>query len=244
MTTKIISRNFNEIKTVSQNSKQLKLLKDSHCSFKSDSDHSLKKSNPRNYYSGEFLHPQKSIFNKKLSKISSEDDRNLLIREYFITQPSLRPKLRKFTAKYINSIETVLEILKWSRKKGVQEAYDSAIDLLSECGSILIKLANSDAIERSNENHDHIAIEEEWEVLIKGIACACNLSTEQRFNTITQLISKQKSRLVKASIIDALLIMQDEIKPDTIKKHLAYFLSDNEADEYIRDYAQEAAQEI
>ncbi len=244
MTTKIISRHFNEIETVSQNPKKLKSLKDSHCSFKLNSDHPLKRSNFRNYHSEEFLHPQKSIFNKKSSKISSENDPNLLIREYFITKPSLRPKLRKFTAKYVNSVKIVLDILKWSRKKGVQEAYDSAIDLLSECGSILIKLANSDAIERSTENHNHIAIEEEWEVLIKGIACACNLSAEQRFNTITKLISKQKSRLVKASIIDALLIMQDEIKPDAIKKHLAYFLSDNEADEYIRDYAQEAYQEI
>lgn len=244
MKTQIVPEPFNEIETQYYSPKKSKISKDSHYSINLASDHSLKRSNSPKYSSQEFSSLKKSRFNKKSSKISSSDEPDLLIREYFIAKLSLRAKSRKFTAKYINSIEIVLEILKWSRKKGVPEAYDSAIDLLSECGSILLKVANSDEIEKSNKNHDNIAIQEEWEVLIKGIACAYTLSAQERFNTITKLILTQKTRLVKAAIIDALLMMQDEINPDAIKEHLAYFLSDHEADEYIRDYAQEAYKEI
>lgn len=135
----------------------------------------------------------------------------------------------------------ILDILSQSR---CSDGFDNAINLLSRYGDDLIKVVNSGEVDKSSEDRNNTAIEEEWEVLIKGIACAYNLSVEERFDTITRLISGQKSRLVKASIIDALLIIQDEIKPDFIKKYLTSFLSSDEVDEYIRDYAQEAIDDI
>lgn len=194
------------------------------------------------------------------TKLLSENDPDLLLREYFIAKPSYRPKLRHFTAKHINSVEAVLEVLNWSRKKGIQDAYDSAIALLAERGEILLKVAKSmqcsgevsspealtsnNAIEGSTKQNDISAFEEKWEVLIKSIACARHISPEQKFNTIRNLIPNQTRRLVKAAIIDALLIMQDEIDADSIRRELGYFLSSKELDKYIQDYAKEAMEEI
>ncbi|MCL1470774.1 hypothetical protein [Argonema antarcticum] len=176
----------------------------------------------------------------KSARILSENALDPLIKEYFLTEPSLRAKRRKLTAQHINSIELVLEVLEWSNKRGVQEAYDGAIDLLSECGQILLKVANTNARGNFSDDKDVLDLEAKWEVLIKGIACAYKIKPEQRFNTITKLIPQQNRRLVKAAIIDALTILQNEISQDKIEIHLAYFASDNESDKYIQKYAKEA----
>lgn len=188
--------------------------------------------------------PEKNCTTRSSARLLSENDPDLLFREYFIAKPSLRPELRQFTAKHINSVEAVLEVLDWSRKKGVQDAYDSAIALLAECGEILIKVANTNAIGTYTDKNDVSAFEEKWEVLIKSIACACKLNPEQKFNTITKLIPSQARRLVKTAIIDALSIMQDEIGANSICRQLEYFLSSKESDKYIRDYAKETMKEI
>lgn len=187
---------------------------------------------------------EKACTTQSLDKILSENDPDLLVREYFIAPPSLRPRLRQFTAKHINSVGAVLEVLNWSRKKGVQEAYDSAIALLAECGEILLKVANTNAIKNPTSQSDISNFEEQWEVLIKSIACACNINPEQRFDTITKLIPLQTKRLVKTAIIDALSIMQDEIDADSIYRQLEYFLSSKESDKYIQDYVNETIKEI
>ena len=188
---------------------------------------------------------EKNYISQNSSKFLSENDPDLLIQEYFIARPDDRAALRGFTAKHINSVNAVLEVLNWSRKKGIREAYDSAIALLAERGEILLKVVDNDTISASDTQDDIYAFEEKWEVLIKSIACACHLTTEQKLNTIRKLIPNQTRRLVKTAIIDALLIMQDEIGGDVIRRELEeYFLSSGELDEYIREYARDAIEEV
>lgn len=192
---------------------------------------------------GEFIKEEQrkvKSYVQKSARLLSENDPYLLIKEYFITVPSLRAKRRKFTSQHINSIEAVLQVLEWGNKRGVQEAYDGAIDLLSECGEVLLKVANTNAIDNFSDDKNILAIEEKWEVLIKGIACAYKIKPEQRLDTITKLIPQHNRRLVKAAIIDALTILQNEIFQDEIEIHLAYFASDKEPDKYIQEYAREA----
>ena len=162
-----------------------------------------------------------------------------LIKKYFLKKTNRKIELRKSIARHINSVESVLEILDWSIKGGVQEAYDGAIALLAECGNILIE-ANNKLHEDFVNTNDVITIEEKWEVLIKGIAYAQNISPQQRFDAITKFIPTQKRRLLKAAIIDALVIMQDEISADSINSYLDHFSSSDEPDKYIQEYAKEA----
>lgn len=188
---------------------------------------------------------EKNYISQSSSKFLSENDPDLLIKEYFTAPPDDRTELRQFTAKHINSVDAVLEVLNWSRKKSVREAYDSAIALLAERGEILLKVANNNTIESSNTRNDVFASEEKWEILIKSIACACNINSEQKLNTIRKLIPNQTRRLVKTAIIDALLIMQGEIDGDVIRRELEkYFVSSGELDEYVREYAKEALEEV
>lgn len=174
------------------------------------------------------------------------NDPDLLIREYFLAKPDNRRKLQKHIAKHINSVEAILEILEWSTKSRVQEAYDGAIDLVAECSNInvILKVVNQKLINQSTNSNNVSAIEEKWEVLIKGIACNQNISAKQKFDTITQLIPGSKRRLIKTAIIDALSIMQDEVDTNSIKEQLAIFVSSKESDKYIREYAKEAMEEI
>lgn len=173
----------------------------------------------------------------------SDQDPDLLIKEYFLAKSNTRKKLLRFTAKHINSFKSVLKVLDWSIKKGVQEAYDGAIDLLAECGEILLIVANNRLLDSVSNTGDVLNTEEKeekWEVLIKGIACAQSIDPQQRFDTITKLIPTQKRRLVKAAIIDALLIMENEINTDSINSYLTRFSSSDEPDDYIQKYAKEA----
>lgn len=181
----------------------------------------------------------------ELTKSSFKNDPDLLIREYFITKPSDRKHLRKCTAKHINSVEAILEILEWSTKNYVQEGYDGAVDILAECNDVVLKVASQRLIDHIPNRSDISAQEEKWEVLIKGIACSQVISAQRRFNVITNLISEtNNSRSVKAAIIDALLIMQSEVDVNSIKSHLASFLATNELDKYIQKSAKEAMEEI
>lgn len=181
----------------------------------------------------------------ELTKSSFKHDPDLLIREYFITKPSDRKHLRKCTAKNVNSVEAILEILEWSTKNYIQEGYDGAVDILAECNDVVLKVASQRLIDRIPNRSNISAQEEKWEVLIKGIACSQVISAQRRFNVITKLIlERNNSRSVKAAIIDALLIMQSEVDVNSIKSHLASFLTSNELDEYIQKSAKEAMEEI
>lgn len=172
----------------------------------------------------------------------NDNDLDLLIQGYFLANPSDRPIQCKFIAKYLNSVEGILLVLDWSRKKTVKESYDSAVDLLLECGKILLKVISHEMI-RSWVTKDIIAYEEKLEVLIKGIALAHSIPSQERLEAITNLIPSSR-RLIKTAIIDALLILQDEVNFDILKYHLASFLSNAELDEYVRQYAKDALEEF
>lgn len=184
----------------------------------------------------------KKNIEQRSAKFLSENDPDFLIKGYFLANPSDRPIHCKFIAKRINSLEGILLILDWSRKKGVKESYDSAVDLLSECGRILLKVISNEAI-TSLVTKDIIAYEEKLEVLIKGIALAHNIPSSERLKAITDLIPGHR-RLIKTAIIDALLTLQDEVDSDLLQYYLARFLSTDELDEYVRQYAQEALEEF
>lgn len=170
-------------------------------------------------------------------------DPDLLIKEYFLAQPSNRKNLRKCIAKRIDTVAAVLEILEWSTKSHVQEPYDGAIDILAECSDVILKVANQKLINFTTT--DIYAQGEKWEVLIKGIACSQNISASRKFNVITNLISEtNNSRFVKAAIIDALIIIQDEIDGDSIKSYLTRFLANKQQDKQIQKYASEAIEQI
>lgn len=178
--------------------------------------------------------------------LSNQNDTDLLIREYFLAKPDNRRKLQKHIAQHINSVEAILEILDWSTRSRVQEAYDGAIDLIAECSdvNIILKVVNQKLINYDTNSSNILVLEEKWEVLIKGIAHNQNIPIKQKFSTITHLIPGSKRRLVKTAIIDALLIMQDEVDTNSIKEQLAIFVSSKESDEYIQEYAKEAMEEI
>jgi len=183
--------------------------------------------------------------NEKKSKeffLKNNNALELLIKGYFFAAPSDRPIQCKFIAKYLNSVEGILLVLDWSRKKIVKEPYDSAVDLLSECGKILLKVISNEVI-TSLFTKDVIAYEEKLEVLITGIAFAHSISSQERLEAITNLIPSSR-RSIKAAIIDALLILQDEVNSYILRYHLARFLYTDELDEYIRQYAKEALKEL
>jgi hypothetical protein len=188
----------------------------------------------------DFDYTKKKSSEQKLRELLSKNDNtlDLLIKAYFLAAPSDRPIQCKFIAKYLNSVEGILLVLEWSRKKMVKESYDSAVGLLSECGKILFKVIDNEAI-TSLFTKDVIAYEEKLEVLIKGIAFAHNIPPQERLKAITNSIPRSR-RLIKTMIIDALLILDDEINIDILKNHLASFLSNDELDEYVRQYAKDA----
>jgi hypothetical protein len=174
--------------------------------------------------------------------LKNDNTLDLLMKGYFLAEPSDRPRQCKFIAKYLNSVGGILLVLDWSRKKMVKESYDSAVDLLSECGKILLKVIVNEEI-TSLLTKDIIAYEEKLEVLITGIAFAHSIPSQERLEAITNLIPSSR-RLIKAAIIDALLILQDEVNLEILKYHLNSFLSNDEPDEYIRQYAKDALEEL
>jgi hypothetical protein len=178
------------------------------------------------------------------------NDPDLLIREYFLSSPAQRVKLRKLIFQNIKSWQSVLVILSWSRKKEISDAYDGASDLLAECTDIsLLKdvinyLTATSLLISSSSTNKVSNLDAYWEVLIKGIAYAYGMLAQDRFQLILNLISVGTTRIFKAAIIDALVILADEIELETIKNSLGRFSSPDEPDLYIRDYAEEALQEV
>jgi len=211
--------------------------------------HGLSKKNNRQMYHLVYADcdrkEKKNIEQRLREPLSKKDNYNyldLLLQGYFLAHPSDRPIKCKFIAKHLNSVEGILLVLDWSRKKTVKESYDSAVDLLAECGKILFKVISNEVI-ASWVTKDIIAYEEKLEVLIKGIALAHSIPSQERLKAITHFIPSSR-RLIKTAIIDALLLLQDEVNCDILKYHLASFLSNAELDEYVRQYAKDALEEF
>jgi hypothetical protein len=179
-------------------------------------------------------------------------DPDFLIREYFLSPPAKRAELRKFTFQNIKSWQSVLAILGWSRRKEVSDAYDGASDLLAECVNInflkdTIQYLETSALLTSSLKGGKLSnLDDCWEVLIKGIAHAYQISIRDRFQLLFSLFPTSNTRIFKAAIIDALVILadEDEMYIELLKNSLEKFSSPHEQDLYIRNYAEEALQEI
>ena len=183
--------------------------------------------------------------NQRIQSILSGTDFFALIqiKDYFQSHPNNRKALAKNVAKYITSIDTVLEVLDLGTSRKIREGFDATVMLLAECGNVIISTLNHLA-EPSPDNQDLSVLERKWEILITSIACTSNISAQKRFDSIIRLIPDSKRRSVKIAIIDALLIMEDEIDVECIKNQLEHFLSDSEHDEYVKECAKEALEHM
>jgi len=178
-------------------------------------------------------------------------DPDLLIREYFLSSPPKRVRLRKLIFQNVKSWQSILAILSWSRRKEVSDAYDGASDLLAECvdisflkNAVQYLEAASLLISSPMSGSKLSSLDDFWEVLIKGIAYAYQIPVKDRFQVISKLFSISNTRIFKTAIIDALIILADELDIELIKSSLGQFSSPHEQDLYISNYAEEALQEI
>ncbi|WP_177176142.1 hypothetical protein [Trichormus sp. NMC-1] len=168
---------------------------------------------------------------------------SILIKDYFQEHPNNRKALAQNVAKYITSTNTVLEVLDWGTSRKIREGFDATVMLLAKCGNVILSTLNH-LSKPSTDNKDLLVLEEKWEILITSIACSSNIPAQKRFDAIVKLIPDSNRRSVKTAIIDALLIMEDEIDVQSIKSQLEYFLSDSEHDEYVKEYAKEAMEDM
>ncbi|HBL57245.1 MAG TPA: hypothetical protein DDZ80_01320 [Cyanobacteria bacterium UBA8803] len=187
---------------------------------------------------------------KTTSVDSRYSDPDLLIREYFTSSSAQRAKLRKLIFQKIKLWQSVLAILAWSIRKEVSDAYDGAVDLLAECTDIYFLQSAAQYLESasllwgasSSNIGNWSRLDDSWEVLIKGIACAYQIPAQERFKLILNIVQISNRRIIKAAIIDALVILSDEMDAQAIKNVISRFASLHEADYYIRNYAEEALQ--
>jgi hypothetical protein len=168
---------------------------------------------------------------------------SILIKDYFQSHPNNRKALAQKVAKQITSVKLVLEVLDWGTSRKIREGFDATVMLLAECGNAIISTLNH-LPKPCPDNQDFLLLEKKWEILITSVACNSNISAQKRFNTIVKLIPDSNRRSVKTAIIDALLIMEDEVDVESIKGQLEYFLSDSEHDEYVKKYAKEAMEDM
>ncbi|TAF07655.1 MAG: hypothetical protein EAZ77_09110 [Nostocales cyanobacterium] len=168
---------------------------------------------------------------------------SILIQDYFQSHPNNRKALAQKVARQITSVKLVLEVLDLGTSRKIREGFDATVMLLAECKNALISTLNH--LSKPNpDNKDLLVLEEKWEILITSIACSSNIPAHKRFDAIVKLIPDSNRRSVKTAIIDALLIMDDEVDIQSIKSQLEYFLSDSEHDEYVKEYAKEAMQDM
>ena len=80
------------------------------------------------------------------------------------------------------------------------------------------------------------------EILITAIALADKININQRFNLLINVIPKINSRMIKASMIDALGLIAGEIDLEIIKAEINKYISDE--DSYISNYAKEANEDL
>ncbi len=163
---------------------------------------------------------------------------NKRLEEYFRTLPSERDF--SSTAKHVKSVDSALEVLRWSRTYGIKDGFDSAINILCDAPHVIIPTIES----------NEVTNEKELEVLILSLSF-CTLDIELKFNTLKSLIPLHKGRLVKDTIIRGLLNLldvmtsSDLITTDILIKEIQdNYLCANEQNEYIRNLAQKAVHEL
>jgi hypothetical protein len=176
-----------------------------------------------------------------------------LICEYF-QEKSLerRIKLRKLIASNTKHNESILKILQFSRLALFRDAYDAGVDLLAEFETLqlhnqafqYLKSINY-PIEKSSNPKAVRQIEDFWEILTKGVSCAYKVAAEERFELVCKISRVSQRRLVKTAVIDALVTIADDLSSvEQIKDFLSRYTSEQESDVCVRDYAQEALEDL
>jgi len=190
---------------------------------------------------------ENTSFSKTSSINAYSSDPDLLIREYFLSSSSQKAKARKVIFQHISSWHSIVDILRWGANGKACDSYDSAVNLLAEIDSSVILetlglIANKLYIPMLDDFSYRGFAEICLEILIKAIACSSKIDPMQRYRLIFEVIPPINRRNIKASVIDALLIMADEIDLTTIKSSIGRFTFDR--DQYICDYAKEALKDL
>ncbi|GBF79759.1 hypothetical protein [Aphanothece sacrum] len=165
------------------------------------------------------------------------------IKEYFNASPQERVSIKKSCAKHIQTTEDVLTVLYLGNSPDFKDAYDGAVALLAECKQLV--LSQSIQVFRQKLIHKYLVFTEEYklEILIKSVSCASLISSARKLELITSLFVRNLGRLTKLTLIDALIILEDEVNKKLIEVYLEHFTSDKESDEYVRVAAQKAISE-
>lgn len=174
-------------------------------------------------------------------------DPDLLIKDYFQSSSSQRAASRKILIFHIKTLESVLAILSWGSTGKVHDGYDGAVNLLAEINNINLLRYVASVAEKvyipmlQNSSKRNFA-ENSLEILIKAIACAYQIDAQQRFRLLVNVMPRTNRRVLNSALIDALILMADEIDLNIVKKAIETFTSNE--DKYICDYAKDALEDL
>jgi hypothetical protein len=164
------------------------------------------------------------------------------LQSYFNLTPQKRVELKYRYARKIQTIEDVLITLSLGNDPKFKEGYDGAIALLAECSEkVLTQTIN---LFRSNLIFQKEVNEENLEILLKSVACASKITSEKKFSLIISLFVKNLGSLTKLTLIDSLTILSDDLDFDLIEVCLERFASNKETDDYVRNCAKEAIEDL
>lgn len=181
------------------------------------------------------------------------NDPDLLIREYFLSSDAQRCSSRQTIIQHIKSLKSVFEILSRGASGNARNGYDGAANLLAEINTVELLNQASQAAQKVyppmlQNSSTRIFAEISLEILIKAIACAYKLDGTQRLQLLKSFLPQVEAfpsrtrRIINASIIDALLILEEDADLSQIKAVIETFISDG--DQYVSDYAREALEEL
>lgn len=177
---------------------------------------------------------------------SDQVDPDLLIKNYFSSSSEQRYKSRKYIIKQIKDFQPFLAILSYGASGEYRESYEGAINLLAETDNFFllneVSFHSRDMYISLIQRYGINIAENFLEILITAIACAEKININDRFNLLVNVIPKINSRMIKASIIDALGLIAEEMEVDIIKAEIEKYISDQ--DSYISNYAQEAKEDL
>lgn len=199
------------------------------------------------YYGDINFNSANQVYSPSPSSIESyQTDPDLLIKTYFSSSLEERYKSRKYIIEQIKDIRSFLAILSYGARVEYRDSYEGAINLLAETDNFyLLKEVSfhSENMYNSLLQQSGINIAENFlEILITAIACADKINVKDRFYLLVNVLPKINSRMIKASIIDALGLIADEMDLKIIKTEINKFICDE--DKYISDYAEEALEDI
>lgn len=180
-------------------------------------------------------------------------DPDHMIRRYFFDASfKQRILLRTIIAGEAKHYNSILKILDFSRQGDIKDAYGAGVDLLAEFDSFELyekAFQYLDSIShlagQSSSQKTIRRLEDFWEILTKGVSCAYKIPAEERFELIGKISMGSQRRLVKTAVIDALVTIADDIADvQPVKNFLGRYTSEHESDSYVRDYAEEALEDL